>query len=138
MKASPSGSSSSNNNVAYAQYIFRLFPFPPPHNALSVLLLSEGNVAYCLHNGRSLALCVCVCECVRLCVCVSLIERTRSRRCKAAFTRCHSSLNQYKCVFNLFYLKFSLSSPPSATPPFSCLAPARLLQHTFVLSVLMV
>lgn len=57
MKASPS-SDSSGSHAAYTQYIFRLFP---PLAALSVLLLSEGNVAYCLHNGRSLALCVCVC-----------------------------------------------------------------------------
>lgn len=41
----------------YAIYFSAVSPLA----ALSVLLLSEGNVAYCLHNGRSLALCVCVC-----------------------------------------------------------------------------
>lgn len=44
----------------YAIYFSAVSPLA----ALSVLLLSEGNVAYCLHNGRSLALCVCVSVCV--------------------------------------------------------------------------
>lgn len=44
--------------------------FPTIALLLSVLLLSEGNVAYCLHNGRSLALCVWESVCVWERVCV--------------------------------------------------------------------
>lgn len=67
-----------------------------PLAALSVLLLSEGNVAYCLHNGRSLAFCVYACVCVL--VCVSAIERTRSRRFKAAFA-VFTNINEFLICF---------------------------------------
>lgn len=75
----------------YAIYFSAVSPLA----ALSVLLLSEGNVAYCLHNGRSLALCMNVCVWK---VCVSAIERTHSRRFKAAFA-VFTNINEFLICF---------------------------------------